>query len=192
MQDETIGLTADPWLRRFREYVTATLAGIICLGTVVLVGIAFTSVGDPDTFNRAKDLLLFLNPIVGVVIGYYFTKVSTEGRAESAEANAQAASANAQRALNARATAEADARFATQTAEAATKAREQVEAEKERVRSTMSELVEASSAMLPAAAGAARGPGVLSVAGEGPTDGEAEQHLREALGQARRVLERTA
>ena len=192
MKDETIGLAADPWLRRFREYVTATLAGMICLGTVVLIGIAFASVNDEAAFNRAKDLLLFLNPIVGVVFGYYFTKVSTEGRAESAEANAQAASANAQRALNARAAAEADARFATQTAEQADKVREQVEAQKETVRATMSELVEASAAMLPAVAGAARGPGVLSVAGEGPTISEAEQHLREALDQARRVLERTA
>ena len=86
MQDESSPLYIDPWLRRFREYVTAALAGIVVLGTMVMVAFAFASVNVPDTFNRAKDLLLFLNPLVGLVIGYYFSKVSSEGRAESAEA----------------------------------------------------------------------------------------------------------
>jgi hypothetical protein len=56
-----------------------------------------------------KDLLLFINPLVGVVIGYYFNRVSTEARAEGAERTAQQATATAQQAQSARNEAEARA-----------------------------------------------------------------------------------
>ena len=68
MQDEANPLYLDTGLRRFREYITAALAIIICLGTMVMIGLAFVNVSVPETFNRAKDLLLFLNPLVGLVL----------------------------------------------------------------------------------------------------------------------------
>jgi hypothetical protein len=58
-------------------------------------------------FARAKDLLLFINPILGVVIGYYFNKASTEGRAEQAEENTRAAQAQMRRATTEAARAQA-------------------------------------------------------------------------------------
>src|SRR5882724_5994113 len=87
-------------LSRFREYVAAGIAVLIVvtgLGMVLYVLLRSTT-ADKDTFERAKDMLLFINPLLGLVIGYYFNKVSTEGRAESAEKtarNATVASAQA-------------------------------------------------------------------------------------------------
>ena len=97
--EATASAVTDPTLRRLREYVAALLAAIIVLGTVVLLvsGLGFITAPEP-AFTRVKDLLLFLNPLVGVVIGYYFNKISTEARAESAEATAKQASESAHKA----------------------------------------------------------------------------------------------
>ena len=87
---------------RFRERVAALIAGLIILGSVVLMVCTFSTIGEKEKFERAKDLLLIINPILGVVIGYYFNKVSTEARAESAESTARAASETAREASEAR------------------------------------------------------------------------------------------
>jgi len=46
-------------------------------------------------YARVKDLLLFINPLLGVIIGYYFNKVSSDLRAETAEMAARTASVTA-------------------------------------------------------------------------------------------------
>jgi hypothetical protein len=73
---------------------------VIVLGFVILVvftiGVAVN--GSEDAFGRAKDLLLFINPIVGVVIGYYFNKATSDARSENAEQNAKEATQTAQKA----------------------------------------------------------------------------------------------
>ena len=58
-------------------------------------------------------------PLLGVVIGYYFNKASSEPRAETAEAAAKTAVASAQQATEARDQAEAEAEVATAEAEEA-------------------------------------------------------------------------
>lgn len=63
--------------------------------------------------------LLIVNPLLGVVIGYYFNKVSTEARAESTESTAQSATMSAQQATEARNAAEAEAQAARSEAEEA-------------------------------------------------------------------------
>lgn len=90
---------ADPVLRRLREYVAAGIAIVVIIGTLVLLFMAFLWIETDQAFARAKDLLLVINPIVGVVIGYYFNKASTEARAEHAEATAQAAAATTNQAV---------------------------------------------------------------------------------------------
>lgn len=92
----------------------AALVGIVLIGCLVfMIRQAFQSLGsaqsDPS-FDRVKDLLLFINPLVGVVIGYYFNRVSTEARAENAERTAQGATATAFRAEAALGEAQARAR----------------------------------------------------------------------------------
>jgi ABC-type transporter Mla subunit MlaD len=90
---------ADIASRKLRERLAAALAVIIVLGFVVMMFVAFFFIGSGATdpaFDRVKDLLLFVNPLVGVVLGYYFNKVSTDARAENAERTAQAASSSLQ------------------------------------------------------------------------------------------------
>jgi cytoskeletal protein RodZ len=99
-------LTDDPWLRRGRELVAAVLALVVVIGTAILIANVFRFVSVNDTndqsFQHAKDLVTIILPLLGVVLGYYFNKVSTENRAETAERSAQSATTNAQHATEAR------------------------------------------------------------------------------------------
>jgi len=81
----------DTGIVRLREYTAAGLAAVVVIGMVILVVFAATAVGSADNFGRLKDLLLFLNPLVGIVIGYYFNRVTSERRAENAETVARQA-----------------------------------------------------------------------------------------------------
>ena len=56
-------------------------------GLMMIVTYALLVSASDPIYSRAKDLLLFINPLIGIVIGYYFSK----GRAEKAEASAQTA-----------------------------------------------------------------------------------------------------
>lgn len=100
----------DTRIVRLREYTAAGLAFVVVLGMVVLVVLAAASVASADNFGRLKDLLLFLNPLVGIVIGYYFNRVTSERRAENAESVAGHATEAATEADRQRADAETRAR----------------------------------------------------------------------------------
>jgi hypothetical protein len=125
----TADVPLDPAIRRLREYVAAAIALIVILGTIVMMIIALGYVNSPDVdpadkFARVKDLLLFVNPILGVVIGYYLNKTTSEARAETAETTATSAMASAQDAAQARNQAEAETKEAkseTKEAKAALK-----------------------------------------------------------------------
>lgn len=117
--------TADPWPRRLRETIVGAIALIVAIGFVVMTGLAFFYASDNETFGRAKDLLLFVSPVVGVIIGFYFNKASMEARTENAEEAARAASDNAQQAVQERAEATAQATQATQVATQAVQAHQQ-------------------------------------------------------------------
>ena len=99
-------------LRRFREYVAAGIAGVVVLGTILMLVMAINTVSDDGQFSKMKDLLLIINPLLGVVLGYYFNKASTEARAENAEAAAKEAVTGAQEAGKARDAAQAEAKEA--------------------------------------------------------------------------------
>lgn len=79
--------------QRFKERVTAIIAIIVVAGTVLLAFSASLYLSDKEAFERAKDLLLFVNPIVGYVIGYYFNKTVTDKTVDLADQKAQAAEA---------------------------------------------------------------------------------------------------
>ena len=127
-----------------REYASAAIAGVIVLGTVAMMLLAFNYLSSPDEFDRIKDLLLFMNPLLGVVIGYYFNKATSEPRAESAEAAAKTAEASAQQATEARDNAEAEA-------EAARGEAEEAKGEVEEVKTALKEVGEAAEKMVAAA-----------------------------------------
>jgi hypothetical protein len=126
-QQSVSDVAADPIMRRFREYVAAIISLTIIIGTVVMMIIALNHVDAPDErFTRVKDLLLFINPLLGVVVGYYFNKVTSEARAETAETTAQSAMASAQLAAEARNAADTEAKTAKGEAEEAKSALKEV------------------------------------------------------------------
>jgi hypothetical protein len=114
----------DTQLRRLREYVAAGLAILIVVMVFVYLTISFMMI-DRQANTRladAKDLLQMVFPLVTFVLGYYFNKVSTEARAESAEATAQTAVTTAQQATEGRNEAVQQAEAANQKAEQVTEA----------------------------------------------------------------------
>ncbi len=94
----------NPDLRRFREYVSAAIAAVVIIGTIFLLSVAVihANTSTADQFTHFKDLLLLVNPLVGVVIGYYFNKTSTEARAENAENTARSATTATQQTVQER------------------------------------------------------------------------------------------
>jgi hypothetical protein len=163
----------DPVVRRLREYVSALMALIVISGTVVMVIQAFNHLGTPDEFARVKDLLLFINPLLGVVIGYYFNKVTSEARAETAETTAKSAMANAQQAAEARNVAETEAK--------------QARSEAQEVKGALKEVGQATEKML--AQMPAPAVGVLSAEEGGEQVEDARLELKMAWKRAKRLVE---
>jgi len=167
---------ADPWLLRFRERVTAIIAITVVVSTIILITAAIWYAASEQTYARVKDLLLFVNPLVGYVIGYYFTKTSTEARAEKAEATAQTAAVNTQQALQAQNQAQTVAEQAKNQAQEAV--------------ATLSEVTSATEQYV-AQTQTVRRPGTLSDAGDTvPPAEDASAAVQAALARARRVLGR--
>ena len=103
---------ADSALRHFREYVAAAIALVVIVGNAAMMVVALGHIDSTEAYPRVKDLLLLVNPLLGVVVGYYFSKVTTEARAEKAELAADQASISAQTAMEARGLAEIEAKTA--------------------------------------------------------------------------------
>jgi hypothetical protein len=107
----------DAPLSRFREGIAALIAVVVVGASLTLIFLGFGHIGEKEQFDRAKDLLLIVNPVLGVVIGYYFNKVSTEARAENAENTARHATADLRKASEERQQAQAVAAGARTDAE---------------------------------------------------------------------------
>lgn len=168
----TAAETLDRQLQRFRERVAAAIALLVIAGVVALMIVAVIQV-ESAQFERIKDLLLFVNPLLGVVIGYYFNKVSTEARAETAETAASTAMAAAQREAVARQAAAAEAEESWQRMQEA--------------RATLAEVADAAEEML-AQPGPAL-PGTLGVEEPRQAGIETRLALEAALRRARRIIE---
>ncbi|MFF3584696.1 hypothetical protein [Streptomyces mirabilis] len=78
------------WLDR--ERITGVLAVCIVLTALVVLIVSMFRVGDGER-AAAKDALVFINGILGVVLGYYFGRMPGEARAEAAEDQARQANA---------------------------------------------------------------------------------------------------
>jgi hypothetical protein len=166
------------------------LAMVIIIGSFTLIGVAFLFInGSDQQFARVKDILLFVNPILGIVIGYYFNKVTSDARANTAEKAAQTAVETAQNATQIRDDAVDRAKVAENTAD--------------EMRSTLEEVTQKAGDMIdqaaavPAPAGAA---GTLSFGdlegsqGGVPNEGllVSRLELQNALKRANRVLGKQA
>jgi hypothetical protein len=83
--------TPELQMQLLKEIVTALLAFLIVIYTLVIVWHSFTYVGDTTKAGDAKDLLTIMSGLAGVVVGYYFGRVSADARASQASAKADGA-----------------------------------------------------------------------------------------------------
>lgn len=165
----------DRFVRRLREFVSAGIALVVILSSVIMLVQAFNYLKSPEEFDRVKDLLLFINPLLGVVVGYYFNRVTSEPRAEKAETAATAALATAQNASAARNEAEAEA--------------EAAKGEAKEVKEALKEVDEAAEKMMLQAPAPSMGVlGVDEESGE-PAAMQARLELQIALRHARRLID---
>jgi hypothetical protein len=93
--------TPELWLQRFKEIVTAILGISIVIFTLILAWQAFGVLRTGDAFDEkrmsaAKDILLLLLGLSGVVIGYYFGRVPADARAAQAQEQANTAISQAE------------------------------------------------------------------------------------------------
>jgi hypothetical protein len=98
-----------PWTTRLamiREIFAGILAAVV-MGLFLLLILRALDRAAGTEFTSIKELLAVVNPTVGLVIGYYFSRVTSEARAERAEASAVAAGRSALESAQARAHAEA-------------------------------------------------------------------------------------
>jgi hypothetical protein len=85
--------TPEQWIQLFKEIVTAGIGLAIIGYTLYMVGATFSMVGDAQRLPGAKDLLLLLLSLAGVVIGYYFGRVPADARSAQAQQQAMDAAA---------------------------------------------------------------------------------------------------
>jgi hypothetical protein len=78
-----------------KEIITGLLGLAIVLTMLVMLVVSFTKPLEDAQWSRVKDLLLYMNGIAGVVLGYYFGRVPTEIRAQTAERAADEAQRDA-------------------------------------------------------------------------------------------------
>lgn len=74
-----------------KEVVTGLLGVLIVLATLGIATRAAFIVADQEAWSRTTDILVILNGLVGVVLGYYFGRMPGEARADKAEAEANTA-----------------------------------------------------------------------------------------------------
>jgi hypothetical protein len=161
---------------RLREVTTTVIAAVVIIGFVVLITVTTFLIGNNGEFANMKDLLAVVNPLAGVVVGFYFTKATVEPRAEQAETAAK--------------TARDEATSAQQAAAAAQNARGIAETDAERARARAHEATVAAQAVTEAAdvvlQASAAGPDVLGGGGVSSV-APALDGLRAAVNLARRL-----
>lgn len=170
--------TGETILRWLKESVAALMGLSLMACLLFMLRSAFdhlTPASDKDvSFERVKDLLLFVNPLVGIVIGYYFNRVSTEARAENAERTAQGAAASALQSEAARGQAQTLA--------------DKSKAEADAAKSALGEVIPAAETLLSQTA--AEPEGVAGVAGFANADGDLAAALAESRFNLRLAVER--
>ena len=81
---ETKKWTPEVIIQAGKEIVTAVLGLLIVGYALYLAYLTFSYVDDPTKMSEAKDVLLLILGLAGVVIGYYFGRVPADARAVQA------------------------------------------------------------------------------------------------------------
>ena len=88
--------TPDVIIQAFKEAITGLLGLAVVIYTLILAGQTIALVGDPQKMAEAKDVLLLILGLAGVVVGYYFGRVPADARASQAQEQADQAAAEAE------------------------------------------------------------------------------------------------
>jgi hypothetical protein len=83
-------------MQAFKEGVTGILGMTLVGYTLYIASNTLAYVGDKDKISDAKDVLLLVLGLAGVVIGYYFGRVPADARAAQAQEKADAAASQTQ------------------------------------------------------------------------------------------------
>ena len=137
---------------------------------VWICAVAIQNLSSEESFQRSKDLLLIIVPFVGVVIGYYFNKVTSDSRAAALQRAAEDASATAQQ--------------ATLESERSQTLAQTAQSQATEYRDVLSDMV---SSAAPVVATSEKAPGVLGVE-EGAPMSDQQIDFRLAYERARRAL----
>jgi hypothetical protein len=163
----------DSRLPLIREGAAALLAMTVMVMFFYLLAQALKSLPSSGTqaadFTPIKELLAIVNPVVGLIIGYYFSRATSEARAEKAEAAVQTANDTANQ--------------AQQTAKTAEQAKAQTEAHAEKTTGALQSLVTAVGSQI-------KSDGEHASNAEAARRAEAEAQLRVALERAKQILEK--
>lgn len=97
MENEKPGSRWTPELviQAFKELITAIFGVLILVFTLVLAKKTFGFVNNSEQVAQAKDILLLLLGLAGVVVGYYFGRVPADARANQAQEKADLAVSHA-------------------------------------------------------------------------------------------------
>lgn len=90
----------DKQIATWKEILTGVLGILIVLATLITVIFTIASVNNQTAFSAAKDVLLFMNGLVGVVLGYYFGRVPADVRADKAESETRTANRSREQVLS--------------------------------------------------------------------------------------------
>ena len=94
--------TPEQIVHAFKEVLTGVLALLLVFYTLRIAQQTFALAGDQQKISDAKDVLLLMLGLAGVVIGYYFGRVPADARAAQAQQQAIAATAQVEQ-INAKA-----------------------------------------------------------------------------------------
>jgi hypothetical protein len=88
--------SAEQVIQVVKESVTAILGLFIVVYTLAIGWRVFSYVGDQQKISDAKDILMLMLGLAGVVVGYYFGRVPADARSAQAQQQASDASAHAE------------------------------------------------------------------------------------------------
>lgn len=108
------------WLPAIRETFAGIIAIVFATTFLILVFTAYQHYADDKAFSAIKELITIVNGIVGIIVGYYVSRMTTEARAEKAEATALQSADTAGKAAEAAGKATEAAASATQKEREAT------------------------------------------------------------------------
>ncbi|MHB1024381.1 MAG: hypothetical protein ACYC24_01595 [Desulfobacteria bacterium] len=89
--------TPEQIIQVLKEIVTAILGIFVVGSTILIAAMTFSYAGQEKTMADAKDVLMLMLGLAGVVVGYYFGRVPADARATQAQEQANSATARAEK-----------------------------------------------------------------------------------------------